>query len=70
MEVGAEAPSATGFDSAASPATHQVTDDYDDEGEALREPGMANPTVVVLTDRDSLDDLLFGTFTRCSDVLR
>ena len=29
-----------------------------------------NPTVVVLTDRNDLDDQLFGVFSRCSDVLR
>ena len=31
---------------------------------------MANPTVVVLTDRNDLDDQLFGTFARCQDLLR
>ena len=31
---------------------------------------MANPTVVVLTDRNDLDDQLFGTFARCRDLLR
>ena len=31
---------------------------------------MANPTVVVLTDRNDLDDQLFGTFSRCRDLLR
>jgi type I restriction enzyme R subunit len=31
---------------------------------------MANPTVVVLTDRNDLDDQLFGTFARCKDLLR
>ena len=31
---------------------------------------MANPTVVVLTDRNDLDDQLFGTFTQCKDLLR
>ena len=30
----------------------------------------ANPTVVVLTDRNDLDDQLFGTFARCRDLLR
>ena len=30
---------------------------------------MQNPTVVVLTDRNDLDDQLFGQFLRCSDVL-
>ena len=31
---------------------------------------MENPTVVVLTDRNDLDGQLFGTFSRCQDVLR
>jgi len=31
---------------------------------------MANPTIVVLTDRNDLDDQLFGTFARCRDLLR
>ena len=39
-------------------------------GRIIREPGMANPTIVVLTDRNDLDDQLFGTFARCSDLLR
>ncbi len=39
-------------------------------GRVIREPAMSNPTVVVLTDRNDLDDQLFGTFTRCSDLLR
>jgi type I restriction enzyme R subunit len=30
----------------------------------------ANPTIVVLTDRNDLDDQLFGTFARCRDLLR
>lgn len=29
-----------------------------------------NPTVVVLTDRNDLDDQLFGVFSRCRDILR
>jgi type I restriction enzyme R subunit len=29
-----------------------------------------NPTIVVLTDRNDLDDQLFGTFGRCQDLLR
>ena len=33
-------------------------------------PTMANPTIVVLTDRNDLDDQLFGTFARCRDLLR
>lgn len=36
----------------------------------IREPAMENPTVVVLTDRNDLDDQLFTTFARCSDLLR
>ncbi|HSW10806.1 MAG TPA: type I restriction endonuclease subunit R [Bacillota bacterium] len=39
-------------------------------GRIIREPAMANPTVVVLTDRNDLDDQLFGTFSRCRDLLR
>ncbi|MDE0024509.1 MAG: type I restriction endonuclease, partial [Spirochaetaceae bacterium] len=39
-------------------------------GRIIREPAMANPTVVVLTDRNDLDDQLFGTFARCHDLLR
>ena len=36
----------------------------------IREPAMENPTVVVLTDRNDLDEQLFGTFSRCRDLLR
>jgi type I restriction enzyme, R subunit len=39
-------------------------------GRVIREPAMENPTVVVLTDRNDLDDQLFGTFARCRDLLR
>ena len=39
-------------------------------GAIVREPAMANPTIVVLTDRNDLDDQLFATFARCQDVLR
>jgi len=39
-------------------------------GRIIREPEMANPTLVVLTDRNDLDDQLFGTFSRCQDLLR
>jgi len=39
-------------------------------GRVIREPAMQNPTVVVLTDRNDLDDQLFGTFCRCQDLLR
>ena len=39
-------------------------------GRIIREPSMANPTIVVLTDRNDLDDQLFGTFSRCQELLR
>jgi type I restriction enzyme R subunit len=39
-------------------------------GRIIREPAMENPTLVVLTDRNDLDDQLFGTFARCRDLLR
>jgi type I restriction enzyme R subunit len=39
-------------------------------GRIILHPAMANPTIVVLTDRNDLDDQLFGTFARCRDLLR
>jgi type I restriction enzyme R subunit len=33
-------------------------------------PAMQNPTLVVLTDRNDLDDQLFGQFQRCHEILR
>ena len=39
-------------------------------GALARHPDMENPTIVVLTDRNDLDDQLFGTFSRCSEFLR
>jgi len=39
-------------------------------GRVICEPAMANPTIVVLTDRNDLDDQLFGTFSCCQDLLR
>ena len=39
-------------------------------GRVILHPAMANPTIVVLTDRNDLDDQLFGTFARCKDLLR
>ena len=39
-------------------------------GRIVREPAMENPTVVVLTDRNDLDDQLFGVFSRCAGLLR
>ena len=35
----------------------------------VRDPAMQNPTLVVLTDRNDLDDQLFGQFQRCADIL-
>ncbi len=35
----------------------------------IREPAMRNPTLVVLTDRNDLDDQLFGQFQRCAEIL-
>jgi len=31
---------------------------------------LENPTIVVITDRNDLDDQLFGTFSRCHELLR
>ena len=39
-------------------------------GAIVREPAMQNPTIVVLNDRNDLDDQLFTTFSRCRDLLR
>ena len=35
----------------------------------VRHPAMNNPTLVVLTDRNDLDDQLFGQFQRCHEIL-
>ncbi len=35
----------------------------------VRHPAMRNPTLVVLTDRNDLDDQLFGQFQRCAELL-
>ena len=35
----------------------------------VRHPAMQNPTLVVLTDRNDLDDQLFGQFQRCDEIL-
>ena len=37
-------------------------------GKIIRE--LDNPTIVILTDRNDLDDQLFGTFGRCQAILR
>ncbi|MCL4340118.1 MAG: type I restriction endonuclease subunit R [Thaumarchaeota archaeon] len=39
-------------------------------GKLVLERRMQNPTIIVLTDRNDLDDQLFQTFTRCQDLLR
>jgi type I restriction enzyme R subunit len=39
-------------------------------GKIILHPAMENPTLVVLTDRNDLDDQLFGTFARCHELLR
>ena len=39
-------------------------------GRIVRHPAMQNPTLVVLTDRNDLDDQLFGQFQRCHELLR
>ena len=39
-------------------------------GQIVKHPEMRNPTLVVLTDRNDLDDQLFGTFSMCKDLLR
>jgi type I restriction enzyme R subunit len=39
-------------------------------GCVILHPEMVNPTLVVLTDRNDLDDQLFGVFSRCRELLR
>ncbi len=39
-------------------------------GKVIRHPKMANPTLVVITDRNDLDEQLFGTFAGCHELLR
>ena len=39
-------------------------------GKLIVHPTMANPTIVVLTDRIDLDGQLFGVFSRCWELLR
>lgn len=38
--------------------------------QAILHPAMDNPTIVCLTDRNDLDDQLFGQFQRCHELLR
>jgi len=39
-------------------------------GQLVRRPELENPTIVVITDRNDLDDQLFGTFAMCRDLIR
>ncbi|NEO97192.1 MAG: type I restriction endonuclease subunit R [Symploca sp. SIO2E9] len=39
-------------------------------GKIIQHPDMENPTLVILTDRNDLDEQLFNTFSACSDLLR
>jgi type I restriction enzyme R subunit len=39
-------------------------------GRIVLHPALENPTIVVITDRNDLDDQLFGTFSRCQELLR
>lgn len=39
-------------------------------GLLVRAPELENPTLVVLTDRNDLDDQLFATFGMCKDLIR
>lgn len=39
-------------------------------GRVVLHPAMQNPTLVVITDRNDLDDQLYGTFARCHELLR
>ncbi|MCL2135439.1 MAG: type I restriction endonuclease subunit R [Candidatus Bathyarchaeota archaeon] len=39
-------------------------------GKMVLNPQLENPTVIVLTDRNDLDDQLLGTFSRCHELLR
>ncbi|GMV63770.1 MAG: hypothetical protein AMXMBFR74_29370 [Parvibaculum sp.] len=39
-------------------------------GQLVRHPELENPTIVVITDRNDLDDQLFATFSMCRDLIR
>lgn len=39
-------------------------------GQLVVDPDMQNPTLVILTDRNDLDDQLFDTFGNCASLLR
>ena len=38
-------------------------------GRVMHDPQMENPTLLVLTDRNDLDNQLFATFAHCKDIL-
>jgi type I restriction enzyme R subunit len=39
-------------------------------GKIIQHPAMENPTLVVITDRNDLDEQLFGTFSGCKELIR
>jgi type I restriction enzyme R subunit len=39
-------------------------------GRIIKHPDMENPTLLIITDRNDLDDQLFGTFSLCRELLR
>jgi type I restriction enzyme R subunit len=39
-------------------------------GQIIKHPAMENPTLLLLTDRNDLDQQLFNTFNLCKDLLR
>ncbi len=39
-------------------------------GKIVTHPAMQNPTIVIITDRNDLDDQLFDTFCHCNQLLR
>lgn len=39
-------------------------------GQLVKHPQMQNPTLVIITDRNDLDDQLFATFAMCRDLIR
>jgi type I restriction enzyme R subunit len=39
-------------------------------GKLVLVPEPENPTIVVITDRNDLDDQLFGVFASCEELLR
>ncbi len=38
-------------------------------GQVIAHPAMENPTLVIITDRNDLDEQLFGTFAMCKDLM-